>query len=74
MIINCLNDCNLRQTRDYILMSASHGCFNIALCPHRFAVIDIQYFYDNIPDIVVFRLKQKKEYVNIVIKVRLRGD
>lgn len=73
-VINCLTDCNLRQTKDYIIKIARNGCFNIALCPHRYAVLDIQYFYDNIPDIIVFKLKQKRDYVNIVIKIRLRGD
>ena len=71
-VVNCLTDHNLRQGKDYMLRHISHGCFNIALCPHSYAVIDIQYFYDNIPDIKVFKIQQKREYVNIHIKVKLR--
>lgn len=72
-IINCLTDCNLRQTKDYIMEISKHGCFYIFLCPHRYAVLDIQYFYDNIPDIIAFKIKQKRDYVSIVIKIRFRN-
>ena len=51
-----------------------HGCFNIAICPHRYAVIDVQYFYDRIPDIKVFKIQQKGDYMNLIIKVKIRGD
>ena len=70
--MNVMTDHNLRQGSDFIFKKASHGCFNIALCPHRYAVLDIQYIYDNIPDIVVFKIQQKKDYINIIIKIRLR--
>lgn len=72
-VMNVLTDHNLRQGEDFILKKASHGCFNIALCPHRYAVIDVQYFYDNIPDIKIFKMQQKREYVNLLIKVKIRG-
>ena len=72
-VMNVLTDHNLRQGKDYIFKQMSHGCFNIALCPHRYAVIDVHYFYDNIPDIKVFKIQQKKDYVNILIRIKLRG-
>lgn len=73
-VINVLTDHNLRQTKDYIFKHISHGCFNIALCPHRYALLDVGYFYDHIPDIKVFKIQQKKEYVHILIKIKIRGD
>lgn len=73
-VMNCLIDCNLRHPKDYVMEIARHGCFHIMLCPHRYAVLDIQYFYDNIPDIIAFKIKQKKNYVSIILKIRIRGD
>lgn len=72
-VMNVLTEHNLRQGTDYIFRHMSHGCFNIALCPHRYAVLDIEYFYDNIPDIKIFKIQQKKDYVNIILKIKLRG-
>ena len=73
-VINVLTEHNLRQTSDYIFKKMHHGCFNIAICPHRYAVIDVQYFYDRIPDIKVFKIQQKGDYMNLIIKVKIRGD
>ena len=47
-VMNVLTDHNMRQGNDYVFKKMSHGCFNIAICPHRYAVLDIQYIYDNI--------------------------
>lgn len=73
-VINCLTDHNLIHKKDYIFKHISDGCFNIRLCPHRYALIDVVYFYKNIPDIKIFKIQQKGEYINILIKVKLRGD
>ena len=72
-VINILTDHNLTQTKDYIFKHVSHGCFNIILCPHRYALIDVQYFYDNLPDIKIFKIQQKNEHVHILIKIKIRG-
>lgn len=72
-IINVLTDHNLYLEKDYIFKHASHGCFNISICPHRYALIDILYFYDNIPDIKAFQIQQKGDYINILIKIKIRG-
>ena len=71
-IQNVLIDHNLRQPRDYVITSYNKGCCLITLCPHRYAILDIQYFYDMIPDIKVFRIKQKRDVVEINIKVKMR--
>ena len=73
-LMNVLQEHNLRHGTDFIFKTASHGCFNIMLCPHSYAVLDIEYFYDNIPDIVVFKIQQKREFINIIIKIRIRGE
>ena len=73
-VINVLTEHNLRQRSDYVFRHMKYGCFNIALCPHRYAVLDIQYFYDNIPDIKVFKIQQKGDYMNIIIKIKIRGE
>lgn len=72
-VINVLTDHNLREGQDYFFKKMEHGCFNIVICPHRYAVLDIQYFYDNIPDIKIFKIQQKRDYMNILIKIKLRG-
>lgn len=72
-VINVLTEHNLRQGTDYRLNHITNGCFHISLCPKRNAVLDIEYFYDNIPDIKVFKIQQKGDYMNISIKVRLRS-
>lgn len=71
-VINCLTDFNLRQPKDYIIKYYKNGCFVIRLCPHRYSVIDVQYFYDNVPDIKIFRFKQKRDIVELNIKVKIR--
>lgn len=73
-VMNVLTDHNMRQGNDYVFKTMSHGCFNIAICPHRYAVLDIQYIYDNIPDIKVFKIQQKRDYMNLILKIKLRGD
>ena len=73
-VINVLTDHNLRQGIDYRFNHISKGCFNISICPRRNAVLDIEYFYNNIPDIRVFKIQQKGDYMSVLIKVRLRGD
>ena len=65
---------NLRQPRDYIFNHVENGCFNISICPHRYAVIDIEYFYNNLQDIKVFKIQQKGKYINLLIKVKLREE
>lgn len=71
-VINCLTDFNLRSPKDYTIKYYKNGHFHIRLCPHRYAVFDIQYFYDNVPDIKIFRFKQKYNIIDIHIKIKIR--
>lgn len=73
-LINVLTEHNLVLGKDYVFKNATHGCFNIAICPHRYAVIDFLYFYDNVPDIKVFKAQQKGDYINLLIKIKIRSD
>ena len=73
-IQNILMGHNLRQPQDYIFNHVENGCFNISICPHRYAVIDIEYFYNNLPDIKAFKIQQKGKYMNLLIKVKLRDE
>lgn len=73
-VINCLTDFNLVAPKDYIIKHYKNGCFNIRLCPHRYAVFDVQYFYNSVPGIKVFRFKQKKDVVELNIKIKIRDD
>lgn len=73
-VMNVLTDHNMIQGNDYVFKKMNHGCFNIAICPHRYAVLDIQYIYDNIPDIKVLKIQQKGDYMNLILKIKLRGD
>lgn len=71
-LINVLVDNNLKLGRDYIIKEYHHGCFTIHFCPRRYAVLDIQYIYDQIPDIKVFRIKQFRDEMVAVIKIKIR--
>ena len=71
-VINVLTEHNLYQTQDYIIERYHNGCFTIRICPHRFAVLDIQYIYSRIPDIKIFKVKQSKNIMTIILKIRLR--
>ena len=73
-LINCLTDFNLIAPKDYIIKSYKNGCFLIRFCPTRYSVLDIQYMYDNIPDIKVLRIKQKKDIIEMNIKIKIRDD
>lgn len=71
-VINVLTDHNLRQTRDYVIENYSRGCFYIRFCPRRYVVLDIEYFYEMIPDISVFKIKHSGDMMYLNLKVRLR--
>ena len=71
-VINVLTDHNLRQSRDYVIESYNKGCFLIRFCPKRFYLLDIQYFYEMIPDIVIFKIKRSHDVFYLNIKIRLR--
>lgn len=73
-VVNCLTDHNLRMGQDYRFVSMKRGCFNIKFCPHRHAVVDVAYFYKNIPDIKIFKIQQNGNFMNLIIKIKLRGS
>lgn len=70
-IRNMLVEHNIHHN-EYIIKYNSNGCFNIDICPRRLAVLDIQYIYDTIPDIKVFKVKHDGARMRIVIKLRIR--
>lgn len=71
-VINVLQENNLRQSRDYLISSYHEGCFHIHICPRRYATLDIHYIYKEIPDIKVFKVKQIKNEMILVLKVKIR--
>lgn len=73
-VIDVLSDHNLGQGTDYRLNHIENGCFDITICPRISAILDIEYFYNNIPDIKIFRIQQKDNYMSILLKVRLRDE
>ena len=71
-VIDVLGENNLRQGEDYIISRYNHGCFKIHICPRRYAVLDIHYFYERLPDIKIFKIKQYRDRITIVLKVTKR--
>lgn len=72
-VINVLTENNLRQGEDYIILHYHKGCFTIRLCPRRYAVLDIHYIYDRIPDIKVCKIKHQRDMMTLILKVKIRG-
>lgn len=72
-VVNVLTENNLRQGQDYIIVKYKRGCFTIRICPRRYAVLDIHYIYDRIPDIKMFKIKQNENQLEVVLKVKIRG-
>ena len=60
-VINVLTDHNLRLTKDYFIDTYSKGCFYIRFCSRSYVVLDVEYFYEMIPDITIFKIKQRNE-------------
>lgn len=71
-VINMLTEHNLRLSKDYIIEHYSKGCFYIRFCPRSYVVLDIEYFYEMIPDITVFKVKHYGKSMYLNIKIRLR--
>lgn len=71
-LINVLTEHNLRQTKDYVIENYSKGCFYIRFCPYRYIVLDIEYFYEMIPDISIFKIKYDAGTMYLNVKIRLR--
>lgn len=72
-VIEVLGENNLRQSEDYLIKNYHHGCFTIVFCPRRYGVLDIHYMYERIPDIKVFKIKQHRDIMTLVLKVKIRG-
>lgn len=71
-VVNVLTDHNLRQTKDYVIENYNKGCFYIRFCARRYIVLDIEYFYEMIPDISIFKIKYDAGIMYLNIKIRLR--
>lgn len=71
-IINCLTDHNLRLTIDYTIEHYNDGCFLIKFCPRRSFMLDIEYFYEMVPNITIFKVGYSGGVMKLNIKVRLR--
>lgn len=73
-VINVLTEHNYRLSKDYIIKHYNDGCFYIEFCPRQFVILDVEYFYERIPDIVVFKIFNKHGVMNLNIKIRLRRE
>ena len=71
-VINVLTDHNLVQTKDYVIKNYNKGCFYIRFCPKQHTVLDIEYFYEMIPNISIFKIKYDYGIMYLNLKIRLR--
>ena len=72
-LINVLTEHNLRQSRDYFIEHYNNGCFYIRFCSKQTFILDIEYFYERIPDITIFKIKYGSDGVMFLnIKIRIR--
>lgn len=72
-LINVLTEHNLRQSQDYIIEHYNQGCFYIRFCSKKTFVLDVDYFYERIPDIIIFKIKHGSDgimFLNIKIRIR----
>lgn len=72
-LINVLTEHNLRMSKDYTIEHYNKGCFYIRFCPRRHVMLDIEYFYERIPDITVFKVKHGSDgmlFINVKIRIR----
>lgn len=72
-LISVLTEHNLKQSRDYVIEHYSHGCFYIRFCSKKVFLLDIDYFYECIPDIIIFKIKHSSDGIMFMhIKIRIR--
>lgn len=72
-VINVLTEHNLVHTKDYIVQNYNEGCFYIRFCKKRYVVLNVQYFYERIPDITIFKIKHSSDgtmFLNIKVRIR----
>lgn len=71
-VIYTLKEHHLRRGRDYIIEHYNKGCFYIRFCPKQATILDVQYFYERIPDITIFKIKYSRDAMYLNLKIRIR--
>lgn len=72
-IINMLTEHNIRK-EEYLMEYNGNGNFYIKFCPKRHVTIDVMYFLENIQDIKVFKIKNVKDTMYLILKIKIRDD
>lgn len=70
-VINMLTEHNIRK-EEYLLEYNGNGCFHVKFCPKRHVVLDIIYILENIPDIKIFKIKNVKDTMYLILKIKIR--
>lgn len=71
-IINLLTEHNIRK-EEYLMEYNGNGNFYIKFCPKRHVTIDVIYILENIPDIKIFKIKNVKDTMYLILKIKIRA-
>lgn len=69
-LIKCLADQHLYLAKDYKIEEYHAGCFIIRFCPNKLMMLNIQYIYDIMQNIIIFKIQHSKNTLKMHIKIR----